>query len=197
MGQTDHALQRLAPHDVQGRTSAASAGCAGAADSRLTDAPIDSVDRRIILATQAGLPLTRQPYHRIAAELGLEPAEVMHRLQQMLANGVIRRISAVPNHYALGYRANAMTVWDVPDASVQRLGQRIGRLDFVSHCYQRPRHLPQWPYNLFAMVHGRSRNEVEAKVTRIAELLGHDNRGHALLYSSRILKKTGLRIREA
>lgn len=163
-------------------------------DSRLTDAPIDSVDRRIILATQAGLPLTRQPYHRIAAELGLEPAEVMHRLQQMLANGVIRRIGAVPNHYALGYRANAMTVWDVPDASVQRLGQRIGRLDFVSHCYQRPRHLPQWPYNLFAMVHGRSRDEVEAKVAQIAELIGRDNRGHALLYSTRILKKTGLRL---
>lgn len=158
--------------------------------------PIDEVDRRIIVATQAGLPLTRQPYHQIAVELGLEPAEIVQRVQRMLVSGVIRRIGAVPNHYALGYRANAMTVWDVPDASVQRLGQRVGRLDFVSHCYRRPRHLPHWPYNLFAMVHGRSHDEVEAKTGQIAELLGRDNRGHALLYSTQILKKTGLRIRE-
>jgi DNA-binding Lrp family transcriptional regulator len=164
--------------------------------SRLTDAPIDSVDRRIILATQAGLPLTHQPYHWIATELALEPAEVMERIRRMLVNGVIRRIGAVPNHYALGYRANAMSVWDVPDARVRRLGPRIGELDFVSHCYRRPRHLPHWPYNLFAMVHGHNRAEVEAKAARIAELLGRDNRGHALLYSTRILKKTGLRIGE-
>ncbi len=162
--------------------------------SRVTDAAIDSIDRRIILATQAGLPLTRQPYRQIAAELALEPVEVMQRVQRMLANGIIRRIGAVPNHYALGYRANAMTVWDVPDTSVSRLGQRIGELDFVSHCYRRPRHLPHWPYNLFAMVHGHNRAEVEAKVTQIAALLGRENRGHALLYSTRILKKTGLRI---
>ena len=165
--------------------------------SRVTDAAIDSIDRRIILATQAGLPLTRQPYHQIAAELALEPVEVMQRVQRMLANGIIRRIGAVPNHYALGYRANAMTVWDVPDTSVSRLGQRIGELDFVSHCYRRPRHLPRWPYNLYAMIHGRNRAEVETKAARIAELLGRDNRGHALLYSTRILKKTGLRIGKA
>jgi DNA-binding Lrp family transcriptional regulator len=165
-------------------------------DSRLTDAPIDEVDRRIILATQAGLPLTHQPYHRIATELALEPEEVMERIRRMLANGVIRRIGAVPNHYALGYRANAMSVWDVPDTRVRRLGQRIGELHFVSHCYRRPRHLPYWPYNLFAMVHGHNRAEVEAKAARIAELLGRDNRGHAVLYSTRILKKTGLRIGE-
>ena len=163
-------------------------------DSRVSDAAIDSIDRRIIVATQAGLPLTRHPYHLIAAELGLEPEDVMRRLQRMLAGGVIRRIGVVPNHYALGYRANAMTVWDVPDDRAQRLGRRIGELEFVSHCYRRPRHLPHWPYNLFAMVHGRSRAEVESKVAQLVELLGPHNRGHALLYSTRILKKTGLRI---
>ena len=157
---------------------------------------IDEVDRRIILITQAGLPLRRRPYHLIATELGLTVEEVMSRLQRMLANGVIRRIGVVPNHYALGYRANAMSVWDVPDEHVQRLGQRIGGLDFVSHCYRRPRRLPHWPYNLFAMVHGRSREEVQSKVAQIAELLGDGNRGHALLYSTQILKKTGLRIGE-
>ncbi|MDX1487605.1 MAG: hypothetical protein R3268_05345 [Acidiferrobacterales bacterium] len=164
--------------------------------SRLTDARIDEIDRGIIVATQAGLPLTLRPYDVVAAELGLKPEDVMQRLRRMLASGVIRRIGVVPNHYALGYRANAMTVWDVPNHKVKQLGQRVGELDCVSHCYRRPRHLPHWPYNLFAMVHGRNCAEVKAKVTEIAALLGQDNRGNALLYSTRILKKTGLRIGE-
>ncbi|HEY8554637.1 MAG TPA: AsnC family transcriptional regulator [Burkholderiales bacterium] len=155
---------------------------------------IDAVDRAIIAATQAGLPLVPRPYHAVAAQLGLPAAEVMRRIERMLADGVIRRIGAVPNHYALGYRANGMSVWDVPDAKVRALGRTIGALDFVSHCYHRPRLLPEWPYNLFAMVHGRSREEVEAKVAEIARLIGEDDRGHAVLYSTRILKKTGLRL---
>jgi DNA-binding Lrp family transcriptional regulator len=118
----------------------------------------------------------------------------MARLQRMLDTGIIRRIGAVPNHYALGYRFNAMSVWNVPDERIRELGERIGALEFVSHCYHRPRHLPLWPYNLFAMVHGRDRHEVETKVSEIARLLGEADRGHELLYSTRILKKTGLRI---
>jgi siroheme decarboxylase len=160
------------------------------------DAAIDSIDRRIIVATQAGLPLAHRPYHVIAAELGIAPEEVMRRLQRMLQRGVIRRIGVVPNHYALGYRANAMTVWDVPDDEIQELGRRIGALPSVSHCYRRPRHLPRWPYNLFAMVHGRTRAEVDQKVAEIARLLGEHNRAQAALYSTCILKKTGLRIRD-
>ena len=155
---------------------------------------LDAVDRRIIVATQEGLPRAPQPYHAIAAQVGVSAEEVMTRLRRMLDSGVIRRIGAVPNHYALGYRANGMSVWDVPDEHVRRIGQQIGALDFVSHCYHRPRHLPDWRYNLFAMVHGRDRAEVEAKVARIAELLGAADRGHEVLYSTRILKKTGLRI---
>ncbi|BAU46938.1 protein nirH [Sulfurifustis variabilis] len=156
--------------------------------------PIDATDREIILATQGGLPLVPRPYHAIAARVGVGAAEVIERLARMQASGVIRRIGAVPNHYALGYRANGMSVWDVPDGRIRELGERIGALDFVSHCYHRPRHPPEWPYNLFAMVHGRDRAEVEAKVAEIARLLGADDRGHAVLYSTRILKKTGLRI---
>lgn len=155
---------------------------------------LDAVDRRIIVATQAGLPRVPQPYHAVAEQVGIGAAEVMERLQRMLDNGVIRRIGAVPNHYALGYRGNGMSVWNVPDVRVRELGVKIGELDFVSHCYHRPRHLPEWPYNLFAMVHGRDRSEVEAKVAEIARLLGEADRGHGILYSTRILKKTGLRI---
>ncbi len=155
---------------------------------------LDSIDRRLVLATQAGLPLVPRPYHALAQELGLPPAEVMARLAKLLETGVIRRIGAVPNHYALGYTANGMSVWDVPDERIDELGEQVGRLAFVTHCYHRPRHLPLWPYNLFAMVHGRSRQEVSQKVSEIAALLGPANRAHDVLYSSRILKKTGLRL---
>jgi DNA-binding Lrp family transcriptional regulator len=155
---------------------------------------LDSIDRQIIVATQSGLLRVTRPYHAIAAQLGVAAEEVMCRMQRMLETGIIRRIGAVPNHYALGYHANGMSVWDVPDERVRELGTKIGALDCVSHCYHRPRHLPAWPYNLFAMVHGRDRDEVEAKVRTIADLLGTADRGHTVLYSTRILKKTGLRL---
>lgn len=155
----------------------------------------DELERRIILATQTGLPLDPQPYHRIAESLGVSADEVMARMSAMLQVGVIRRIAAVPDHYRLGFRANGMTVWDVPDEKVQQYGNAIGALDFVSHCYHRPRHLPEWRYNLFAMVHGRDRDDVKEHITAISQLLGEDNRASDVLYSTRILKKTGLRIR--
>jgi DNA-binding Lrp family transcriptional regulator len=155
---------------------------------------LDSLDRRLVAATQAGLPLCPRPYRALAERLGVAEAEVMDRLRRMQATGVIRRIGAVPNHYALGYRANGMSVWDVRDDKVATLGPRVGALDFVSHCYHRPRHLPDWPYNLFAMVHGRTRDEVSRQVDEIAALLGAAARGHDILYSTRILKKTGLRL---
>jgi DNA-binding Lrp family transcriptional regulator len=156
---------------------------------------MDPLDRQIILKTQAGLPLVEQPYDALAAELGLDVDEVIARIRAMQARGVIRRIAAVPNHYALGYRANGMSVWNVPDEHVRAIGRQVGALDYVSHCYLRPRHLPLWPYNLFAMVHGKTREQVAAEVEAIAALLGEHCRGHEVLYSTRILKKTGLRIR--
>ena len=159
-----------------------------------TETALDEIDRRIVLATQSGLPLEPQPYHAVARQVGIPAAEVMARMRRMLESGVIRRIGVVPNHYALGYKANGMTVWDVPDERVDELGAKIGALDFVSHCYCRPRHLPDWTYNFFAMVHGHDRGEVGELVRRIAELIGDADRGHEILYSTRILKKTGLRI---
>ena len=156
--------------------------------------PPDGVDRALVRATQAGLPLTPEPYRAIAEAVGIGETEAIERLVRMVETGAIRRIGAVPNHYALGYRANAMTVWDVDDDRIGALGRRIGALTFVSHCYRRPRHGPEWPYNLFAMVHGRTRGEVEDKASEIGCLLGAAAHGHDLLYSTRILKKTGLRI---
>ena len=150
--------------------------------------------RPLILATQAGLPLTPQPYHAIAAQLNSDAGAVMAGLQALLDAGAIRRIGVVPNHYRIGYAANGMTVWDVADETVDELGERIGALEFVTHCYRRPRHLPEWPYNLFAMAHGASRDEVAVKADRIAEILGDACRARDILYSTRILKKTGLRL---
>ena len=155
---------------------------------------IDPTDRRLIRAVQAGIPLCREPYRALAAELGLDAGEVMARLNWMLARGIIRRIGAVPNHYRLGVVANAMTVWDIDDAGVERVGAMVGTLPFVTHCYQRPRRLPRWPYNLFAMVHGQSRAEATEKVERIAQVVGNAARAHDVIYSTRILKKTGLRL---
>jgi DNA-binding Lrp family transcriptional regulator len=150
--------------------------------------------RPLILATQAGLPLIPQPYHALAAQLNSDAETVMAGLQALLDAGAIRRIGVVPNHYRIGYAANGMTVWDVADAVVDELGQQVGALEFVTHCYRRPRHRPDWPYNLFAMAHGASRDEVTAKAHRIAEILGDASRARAILYSTRILKKTGLRL---
>lgn len=155
---------------------------------------IDKIDRQIITATQAGLPLTRQPYQAIANTLGISAETVMQRISVMQDLGVIRRIGAVPNHYRLGYKFNGMTVWNIADEYIDEMGGRIGQLDFVSHCYHRPRHLPEWPYNLFAMVHSKSEAGVKGQQEIIAELLGGYNLGQDVLYSTRILKKTGLRI---
>lgn len=156
---------------------------------------LDPIDRRLIAATQAGLPLVEAPYAQIASQLGLSEAEVIYRLTALLDLGIIRRIAVAPNHCALGMTANGMSVWDVEDAEAETLGAQVGALDFVSHCYLRPR-APVWRYNLFAMLHGTSRAEVEEKRAILRELLGPACRADDILYSTRILKKTGLRLRD-
>ena len=103
---------------------------------------------------------------------------------------------AVPNHYALGITANGMAVWDVPDESRQRAGARLAARAEVTHCYQRPRRLPEWRYNLYAMVHGRSREEVLATVDEMAGEAGLSGFPHELLFSVRQFRKRGARLRE-
>ncbi len=156
---------------------------------------LDPIDRQILLASQDGLPLSITPFAVLARALGLEQAELLARLRRLQERGIVRRVAAVPNHFRLGFVANAMTVWDVDDAHARRLGRTVGALSFVSHCYLRPRRLPVWPYNLFAMVHGKSREETEGQRAAIAALLGDACRASDVLYSVRILKKTGFRLR--
>ena len=155
---------------------------------------IDDLDRALIVATQGGLPLVPRPYQALGEQLGLPAETVLRRLQGLLDSGVIRRIGAVPNHYAIGWTANGMTVWDVADERIDELGAAVGALPFVTHCYRRPRALPAWPYNLFAMVHGASREECAGKAADIRLLLGEACRSSDILYSTKILKKSGLRL---
>ena len=158
--------------------------------------PLSEFDRHLIRATQSGLPIVTRPYEAVGAMLGVSGEMVRERLAQMLDEKLIRRIGAVPNHYKLGFTANGMTVWDVDDARVDALGEQVAALPGVSHCYRRPRQLPLWRYNLFAMLHGRSRDQVQQQADQIAALLGEASRAHDILYSTAILKKTGLRLHE-
>ena len=154
----------------------------------------DDLDKEIIRVTQAGLPLDSTPYKTVANTINTTEDDVIERLNNMLSSGIIRRIGAVPNHYRLGLKANGMTVWDVDDECASTLGESVGQLDFVSHCYLRPRHLPEWRYNLFAMVHGHTRNEVNEKTAQIKSILGDNCKAHEILFSSAVLKKTGMRL---
>jgi len=112
----------------------------------------------------------------------------------------VRRVGVIPNHYALGYSENGMTVWDVPDEVIDEVGPAIAEFDFVTHCYERPRHDGVWPYNFFAMTHGRSEAESEERIgqvrDRMAEYWDVTEDDWDTLFSTRILKKTGIRLDE-
>jgi DNA-binding Lrp family transcriptional regulator len=153
-----------------------------------------SLDRRIVQSLQGGMPLVPRPYDAVAEAIGVAPEIVRERVAAMLADGRIRRIGAVLRHRRLGYEANAMVVWDVPDERLGGIAPALARDAAVTLCYRRARAAPDWPYNLYCMVHGRDRAEVEGKVAEIATVLADAARARDVLYSTRILKKTGLRI---
>lgn len=162
--------------------------------SLLPARPLDALDNRIIQQSQAGLPLVSRPYERLAGDCDTSEGVILERLQAMLDTGLIRRIGMVPNHYRLGLKANGMSVWNIPDERLAEVGARLGAMDAISHCYARPRHLPHWPYNLFAMLHGTDRAQVEAEAASIKVGLQGIEQGMEILFSSAILKKTGMRL---
>ncbi len=149
----------------------------------------------LIEAIQDGLPLVARPYQAIGVRLGCSEQIVIDRLGSMLDAGVIKRLGVVVRHHELGYRANAMVVWDVPDERIDQLGVLLGRQDCVTLCYQRPRRLPDWPYNLFCMVHGRDRSDVMACIERMAGGLELESVPHSILFSGRRFKQRGARYR--
>jgi len=151
----------------------------------------DATDKRLLHAIADGLPLTPRPYADVAAALGLEEKDVLQRLRRMLDGGVINRFGVIVRHRELGYRANAMAVWDIPDAAVEKIASKIRDFDFVTLCYQRPRRLPAWPYNLFCMVHGRNRTTVLKQIEQINMTCGLTGRPRDVLFSRRRFKQCG------
>lgn len=161
----------------------------------MTDRPAvampDARDRQLLAAIHGGLPLVSRPYAEVGARLGMVEAEVVERLQRLLAQGVIKRFGVVVRHHELGYRANAMAVWDVPDEQASEIGRRLARLDFVTLCYRRARSLPAWRYNLYCMIHGRDRATVQGHIVFINGLCGLNEMPHAVLFSRRRFKQCG------
>jgi DNA-binding Lrp family transcriptional regulator len=152
---------------------------------------LTDTDRELIAAIQQGLPLVSRPYAAVGAQLGLSEAEVIARLAELLEAGLIKRMGVVVRHRALGYRANAMVVWDVPDSELERVGQLLAAETCVTLCYQRPRRLPDWPYNLFCMIHGREREIVLRRLAQIIEIHGLQAIAHSVLFSGRSFKQRG------
>jgi DNA-binding Lrp family transcriptional regulator len=154
--------------------------------------PVDDTDRRLLAAIARGLPLVPRPYAEVGARLGLTEAEVIARLAWLGETGVIRRFGVVVRHHELGYGANAMVVWDVPDGEVAALGRCLAGFDFVTLCYRRAR-APAWPYNLYCMIHGKSREEVYAHLEWMVNHCGLQRLPHEVLFSRRRFKQCGAR----
>jgi DNA-binding Lrp family transcriptional regulator len=152
---------------------------------------VSEQDRDLLQALSAGLPLVPRPFASLGEPLGLSEAQVIARLQRMIADGIITRFGVIVRHRELGYRANAMAVWDVPDGQVSDAGRRLAALPYVTLCYRRPRALPDWPYNLFCMIHGRSRPAVEAQVREAATAAGIGGVPQCILFSKTCFKQRG------
>jgi DNA-binding Lrp family transcriptional regulator len=154
-------------------------------------AQLTAEDRELIKIVQKGLPVVSRPYAEIAERLATTEHDVIQRLQKLINNGSIKRYGVVVRHRELGYKANGMVVWDLPDDMVSELGSCIGRFSCVTLSYRRPRRLPDWPYNLFTMVHGRNREEVNQKVEEIVRCCGLQDIDHSILFSTRRFKQRG------
>ena len=157
-------------------------------------------ERDLVVEIQGGLPITDTPYADVADAIGQEPAWVVETIKRFEQEGKVRRVGVVPNHYALGYTENGMTVWNVPDDMVDTVGPAVASLPFVTHCYRRPRHEGVWPYNFFAMTHGRSEAESDRRIREVADTMAEywdvDDDEWDSLFSTQILKKTGIRLDE-
>jgi len=154
-------------------------------------AVLDERDQDLITLIQTGLPISKTPYADLGKSLDMDEEEVITRLKGLIDDKVIKRLGVVVRHHELGYRANAMVVWDVPDDIISELGSCMGQFDFVTLCYRRPRRLPDWPYNLFTMIHGQDRDDVLENVQLLVESCDLNEIGHKALFSTRRFKQRG------
>ncbi len=160
-------------------------------NASLPIALVDDLDRRLLFQLEPGLPLAPRPYAEIGNAIGVDESEVIDRLGRLIQAGVIRRFGVVVRHHEVGYGANAMVVWDVPDAVMADAVGVLTANSGVTLCYQRPRRLPDWPYNLFAMIHGTSEETVRAQIADLRAQVPLSGLVHDVLFSRRRFKQTG------
>ncbi|GAB4171549.1 MAG: Lrp/AsnC family transcriptional regulator [Rhodocyclaceae bacterium] len=154
---------------------------------------LSSREGRLMSALEGGLELVPRPYARLGMQAGMDEAEVIATLARWRDEGLIKRFGIVVRHHELGYTANAMVVWDLPDAEVERAGRLLAVQPEVTLCYRRRRHRPDWDYNLYCMIHGRERRGVEHAVESLRARLALGAWPHAILFSRRRFKQCGAR----
>lgn len=142
---------------------------------------------------QSGIPLDAEPYRVLWPDEPVKVTMALDQIKEWKGNGVIKRFGVVVRHHELGYRENAMVVWNVPDAVVSDLGVEAAQIPTVTLCYRRPRQLPQWPYNLFCMIHGKDRATVEQSIADLCSKTGLENYPMKILFSKRRFKQQGAR----
>jgi DNA-binding Lrp family transcriptional regulator len=167
--------------------------CVATAQPVQPTAPMDEAERRLVSVLQEGLPLFIRPFALIAERIGASEPDVLGRIRRWLEEGAIKRFGVVVRHHELGYRANAMLVHDIPDQRVGEIGRALAEEPAVTLCYRRPRHMPDWPYNLFCMIHGRERGEVEATIAELRQRHGLASCAHETLFSLTRYKQNGAR----
>jgi DNA-binding Lrp family transcriptional regulator len=151
---------------------------------------LDALDHRIINALSGDMSDSRRPYKDIAEHVGATEDEVLRRIREYQKKGILRRLGAMIAHRVAGVDANGMIVWDVPEHMVEHVGQKLASVQEVTHCYAR-RRLPEWPYNLYTMVHARTRKACERVAERLSEEVGINS--YRLVFSTREFKKTSPR----
>jgi DNA-binding Lrp family transcriptional regulator len=154
---------------------------------------LEESQRALLGALQAGLPLVSRPYAVIARAAGWRETEVLAQIEGWLMDGLIKRFGVIVRHHELGFAANAMVVWDIADDDVAEAGRALAALPWVTLCYRRPRRLPDWPYNLFCMIHGRDRATVLGQVAEAAARCGLRAAERAVLFSTQRFKQRGAR----
>ncbi|GAW85792.1 conserved hypothetical protein [Bathymodiolus platifrons methanotrophic gill symbiont] len=152
---------------------------------------IDPIDLQLIVAIQEGLPIVARPYKIIAGQLDLEEQEIIERLSRLKQQGLIKRLGVIVKHRRLGYQSNAMVVFDMPDKLVKQKGEQISQLAFINLCYLRPRRGELWPYNLFCMIHGKSRELVLQQLTQLIDSCALNDYPYDILFSTRCFKQRG------
>jgi len=175
--------------EMEGDTAALASAAEVKEPVELDPQPYDELDIAVIRALQGDMPVVPEPYAPAAAELGMSQPRFLDHLAGMRERGLLRRVAAILYHRRAGFSANGMGVWQVPDEQILDVGRRMAAVRGVSHCYQRPTY-EDWPYSVFTMAHGRSKEECDAVLDSIAEQTGIS--GRATLYSSTEFKKIRL-----